>query len=82
MKSQFTFEKIEVLKWDKAQPDFSKALFEKYGMEVYTGLEKYKKEIEDFAEKQEWNINTKQLLAFLKKTIGKNKNRCIKPQFA
>ena len=67
LKSQFTAEKIEALKWDKAQPDFSKALFEKYGMEVYTGLEKYKKEIEDFAEKQELNINAKQLSAFLKK---------------
>lgn len=67
LKSQFTAEKIEALKWDKAQPDFSKALFEKYGMEVYTGLEKHKKEIEDFAEKQDLNINAKQLSAFLKK---------------
>ncbi|WP_163397748.1 type I restriction-modification system subunit M [Flavobacterium fluviatile] len=67
LKSQFTAEKIEVLKWDKAQPDFSKALFEKYGMEVYTGLEKHKKEIEDVAEKQDLNINAKQLAAFLKK---------------
>jgi len=67
LKSQFTAEKIEVLKWDKTQPDFSKALFEKYGMEVYTGLEKHKKEIEDFAEKQDLNINAKQLSAFLKK---------------
>src|SRR5690606_34186857 len=67
LKSQFTAEKIEALKWDKAQPDFSKALFEKYGMQVYTGLEKHKKEIEDFAEKQDLNINAKQLSAFLKK---------------
>ena len=67
LKSQFTAEKIEVLKWDKAQPDFSKALFEKYGMEVFAGLEKYKKEIEDLAEKQELNINAKQLAGFLKK---------------
>ena len=36
-------------------------------MEVYTGLEKYKKEIEDFAEKQELNINAKQLSQYLKK---------------
>ncbi len=67
LKSQFTEEKIEALKWDKAQPGFSKALFEKYGMEVYTGLEKYKKEIEDFSEKQELNINAKQLSQYLKK---------------
>lgn len=67
LKSQLTEEKIEVLKWDKAQPDFSKALFEKYGMEVFAGLEKHKKEIEDLAEKQELNINAKQLAGFLKK---------------
>lgn len=67
LKSQLTEEKIEALKWDKAQPDFSKALFEKYGMEVFAGLEKHKKEIEDLAEKQELNINAKQLAGFLKK---------------
>lgn len=67
LKSQLTEEKIEALKWDKAQPDFSKALFEKYGMEVFAGLEKHKKEIEDLAEKKELNINAKQLSGFLKK---------------
>lgn len=67
LKSQFTAEKIEVLKWDKAQPDFSKALFEKYGMEVYTGLEKHKKDIENLAEKKELNINAKQVSIYLKK---------------
>jgi len=67
LKSQFTKEKIEALKWDKTQPVFSKELYDKYGMEVYQGLEKYKKEIEDFSEKQELNINAKQLSAFLKK---------------
>lgn len=67
LKSQLTEEKIEALKWDKIQPDFSKALFEKYGLEVFAGLEKHKKEIEDFAEKQDLNINAKQLAGFLKK---------------
>ncbi|KQS91925.1 class I SAM-dependent DNA methyltransferase [Chryseobacterium sp. Leaf394] len=67
LKSQFTEERIEALKWDKTQPVFSKELYEKYGMEVYAGLEKHKKEIEDLAEKQDLNINAKQLSAFLKK---------------
>ncbi|HIB8181297.1 TPA: type I restriction-modification system subunit M [Elizabethkingia anophelis] len=67
LKAQFTEEKIEVLKWDKTQPEFSKYLFEQYGMEVYTGLEKYKKEITDYIDKEELNINTKQQTAFLKK---------------
>ncbi|CAM3532526.1 class I SAM-dependent DNA methyltransferase [Elizabethkingia occulta] len=67
LKAQFTEEKIEVLKWDKTQAEFSKYLFEQYGMEVYTGLEKYKKEIADYIDKEELNINTKQQAAFLKK---------------
>lgn len=67
LKAQFTKEKIEVLKWDKTHPEFSKYLFEQYGMEVYTGLEKYKKEIADYIDKEELNINTKQQTAFLKK---------------
>ncbi|OCW72329.1 type I restriction-modification system subunit M [Elizabethkingia anophelis] len=67
LKAQFTEEKIEVLKWDKTQPEFSKYLFEQYGTEVYTGLEKYKKEIADYIDKEELNINTKQQTAFLKK---------------
>lgn len=67
LKAQFTKEKIEVLKWDKTQPEFSKYLFEQYGTEVYTGLDKYKKEIAAYIDKEELNINTKQQAAFLKK---------------
>lgn len=67
LKAQFTEENIEALKWDKTQPEFSKYLFEQYGMEVYTGLDKYKKEIADYIDKEELNINTKQQAGFLKK---------------
>lgn len=67
LKAQFTKEKIEVLKWDKAQPEFSQYLFEQYGMEVYSGLETHKKGIADYIDKHELNINAKQLTAFLKK---------------
>ena len=67
LKAQFTTEKIEVLKWDKAQPEFSQYLFETYAMEVYSGLETQKKAIADYIDKHELNINAKQLTAFLKK---------------
>ena len=67
LKAQFTTERIESLKWDKGNPDFSKELFEKYGQEVYQGLEKHKKEISDYVEKKEISLNPKQLVAFLKK---------------
>lgn len=67
LKSQFTSEKIEALKWDKSQPAFSKELYDTYGMEVYEGLEKYKKEVENYIEKHDLNINAKQLAGYLKK---------------
>ncbi|BAP32671.1 type I restriction-modification system subunit [Chryseobacterium sp. StRB126] len=67
LKSQFTSEKIEALKWDKSQPAFSKGLYDTYGMEVYEGLEKYKKEVENYIEKHDLNINAKQLAGYLKK---------------
>lgn len=67
LKSQFTQERIEVLKWDKSNKDFSQYLFEKYGKEVYKGLDGYKKEISDYVDKHELGINAKQLVAFLKK---------------
>ncbi|QIY89368.1 type I restriction-modification system subunit M [Chryseobacterium gallinarum] len=67
LKSQFTSEKIETLKWDKSQPAFSKELYDKYGMEVYEGLEKYKKDVENYIEKHDLNINAKQLAVYLKK---------------
>lgn len=67
LKAQFTLEKIEPLQWDKAQPEFSQYLFEQYGTAVYQGLEKYKKEIADYIDKNELNINAKQQASFLKK---------------
>lgn len=67
LKAQFTLEKIEPLQWDKGQPEFSKYLFKQYGTAVYQGLEKYKKEIADYIDKNELNINAKQQTSFLKK---------------
>lgn len=67
LSSQFSEENIEDLKWDKAQKEFSKELYEKYGLEVYQGLEKHKKEIADLVEKNDLGINAKQLTSYLKK---------------
>jgi len=69
LKAQFTAEKIESLKWDKSNPEFSKYLFEKYGLEVYQGLEKYKKDITDYVDKHDLGLNAKQITSFLKKDI-------------
>jgi len=55
------------LRWDKTQKEFSKELYEKYGLEVFQGLEKHKKEIADIVEKNDLGINAKQLASYLKK---------------
>lgn len=66
LKAQLTDEKIEILKWDKKNPELAKALFAQYGEEVYTGLNQYKSEILKTYEKSDLNINAKDLAALLK----------------
>ena len=67
LKSQLTDEKIETLKWEKTAPELAQFLFQKYGEQVYQGLETQKKEINDFVEKEEQNVTPKTLASLLKK---------------
>lgn len=66
LKVQFSNEKIEILKWDRKEPEFSKELFEKYGDEVYKGLSAHKTEIQKDVEKRELNLTAKQIAPMLK----------------
>lgn len=65
-KAQFTEEKIESLKLNRRNLEFSKELFDKYGEEVYSGLNAYKDEIVKEIEDKELNITAKQLAPLLK----------------
>lgn len=67
LKSQFADEKIEILKWEKTAPELAQHLFEKFGEQVYQGLENHKKEINDYVEKEELNVTPKTLASLLKK---------------
>lgn len=67
LKSQLTDEKIEMLKWEKSSPELAQYLFEKYGEQVYQGLDAHKKEINDYVEKEELNVTPKTLASLLKK---------------
>lgn len=67
LKSQLTDEKIESLKWEKTAPELAQYLFEKYGEQVYQGLEAHKKEINEYVEKEELNVSPKTLASLLKK---------------
>ena len=60
LKAQFTAERIETLRFDKNLREPMTWAFETWGDKVYTDLAKYEKELLDWCEKQELNLNTKQ----------------------
>lgn len=60
LKAQFTAERIETLRFDKNLREPMAWAFETWGEKVYTDLAKFEKELLDWCEKQELNLNTKQ----------------------
>jgi len=60
LKAQFTEERIAELRYDKSLREPMVWAYETFGEEVYTNLAKHEKEINDWTEKQELNLNTKQ----------------------
>ena len=69
LKAQFTEEKIEELRYDKSLREAMVHAYETYGDEVYSDIAKYKKELINWAEKQELNLNSKQETALTSKTL-------------
>lgn len=69
LKSQFTEEKIAELRFDKLLREPMLWAYETFGNEVYTNLAKHEKAISEWAEKQELNLNAKQLKTLLSKDI-------------
>jgi len=65
LKAQFTKERIETLRFDKALKEPMQWAYETYGESVYTKLSEYEKDILDWCEKNEINLsaaNKKKLL--------------------
>lgn len=60
LKAQFTAERIAGLRFDKNLNDAMVYVYETYGEKVYQDLNKYEKDIKEWAEKQELNLNAKQ----------------------
>ena len=69
LKAQFTKEKIEELRYDKTLKDAMVYAYATYREEVYTDIAKHKKELLQWAEKQELNLNSKQETALTSKTL-------------
>ena len=71
LKAQFTAERIAELRFDKSLKEAMVYTYETYGDSVYTEIAKHEKAITDWAEKQELNLNTKQLKALTSETLWK-----------
>jgi type I restriction enzyme M protein len=69
LKAQFTAERIAELRFDKTLREPMAWAYETFGEEVYTNLAKHEKEIEDWCEKQELNLNTKQSKALVSESL-------------
>lgn len=69
LKAQFSKEKIEELRYDRSLKEAMVYAYETYGEEVYTDISKHKKELIQWAEKQELNLNSKQETALTSKTL-------------
>ena len=69
LKAQFTAERIAELRFDKALREPMVWAYETFGKKVYTDLANHEKEITDWCEKNELNLNAKQSKALLSKAL-------------
>lgn len=60
LKAQFSEERIAELRFDRILREPMEWAYQTFGEEIYTNLETHKKNILDWCEKQELNLNTKQ----------------------
>jgi len=65
LKAQFSEERIEALRFDKGLKESMKWAYETFGEKIYSDLGAHEKEILDWAEKQELNLNAKQSKALV-----------------
>ncbi|AEE52722.1 type I restriction-modification system subunit M [Haliscomenobacter hydrossis] len=65
LKAQFTLERIAELRFDKSLREPMVWAYETYGEAVYTDLAKHEKDILDWCEKQDLNLNAKQSKALV-----------------
>jgi type I restriction enzyme M protein len=63
LKAQFTPERIAELRFDKSLREPMVWAFAEFGIDLYDNLAKYEKDILDWCEKQELNLNAKQAKA-------------------
>lgn len=68
LKAQFTKERIDELRFDKSLREPMIWAYETFGEKIYSSIAKYEKEITDWCEKNELNLNAKQLKTLVSET--------------
>lgn len=71
LKAQFSAERIAELRFDKSLREPMQWAWEQYGEEVYTHLVKHEKDILEWADRQELNLNAKQSKALVSDALWK-----------
>jgi type I restriction enzyme M protein len=69
LKAQFTAERIAELRFDKTLREPMVWAYETFGEKIYTEIAKHEKEITDWCEKNELNLNAKQSKAIVSETL-------------
>lgn len=69
LKAQFTSERIAELRFDKNLREPMVWAYESFGEKVYTEIAKHEKEITEWCEKNELNLNSKQSKALVSETL-------------
>lgn len=69
LKAQFSSERIAELRFDKSLREPMVWAYETFGEKVYSDISKYEKEITDWCEKNELNLNTKQSKSLVSETL-------------
>ncbi len=69
LKAQFTTERIAELRFDKPLREPMLWAYETYGEKVYTGISKIEKDVIDWCEKNELNLNAKQSKTLVSETL-------------
>ncbi|MCC6414182.1 MAG: SAM-dependent DNA methyltransferase [Saprospiraceae bacterium] len=81
LKSQFSEERIADLRFDKSLREPMAWAWQEYGEEVYTNLAKHEKDIADWCEKQELNLNAKQAKALTNPETWKKQQELLKTAY-
>lgn len=78
LKAQFTTERIEELRYDKSIKEAMVYAYETYGDSIYDTIETHKKEILDWCEKNELNLNAANQKKLVAKTTWKKQADLLK----